>query len=56
MTQEVYNQVKDYVVANYKQTFKAEDNLIIKEMDNHFRVSKNATASPLILGKSILES
>ena len=56
MTQEVYNQVKDYVVANYKQTFKAEDNLIIKEMDNHFRVSKNATESPLILGKSILES
>jgi hypothetical protein len=56
MTQEVYNQVKDYVVANYKQTFKAEDNLIIKEMDNHFRISKNATESPLILGKSILEN
>jgi len=56
MTQEVYNQVKNYVVANYKQTFKTEDNLIIKDMDNHFRVSKNATASPLILSKSILEA
>jgi len=56
MTQEVYNQVKNYVVANYKQTFKSEDNIIIKEMENHFRVLKNATASPLILGKSILEN
>lgn len=54
MTQEVYNQVKDYVVANYKQTFKAEDNIIIKEKESHFQVQKNATASPLILGKSIL--
>lgn len=55
MTQEVYNQVKDYVVANYKQTFKAEDNIIIKEKENHFQVQKNSTASPLILGKGIIE-
>jgi hypothetical protein len=56
MTQEVYNQVKNYVVTNYKKTFKAQDNIIIKEMENHFRVSKNATESPIILGKSILEN
>jgi len=56
MKKEIYNQVKNYVVANYRQTVKAEDNLIIKEMENHFRVLKNATASPLILGKSILEN
>jgi hypothetical protein len=55
MTQEVYNQVKDYVVANYKQTFKAEDNLIIKDKESHFQVQKNATESPLILGKGIIE-
>ena len=56
MTQEVYNQVKNYVVANYKQTFKAEDNLIIKDKENHFQIQKNPTSSPLILGKSILEN
>jgi hypothetical protein len=55
MTQEVYNQIKNYVVANYRQTFKAENDIIIKENDNHFQIRKNLTESPLILSKSILD-
>ena len=55
MTQEVYNQVKNYVVANYKQTFKADDNIIIKEKDSHFQILKHLTGSPIILSKLILE-
>lgn len=54
MTQEIYDQVKTYVVANYKQTFKMEDNIIIKEGENHFRIQKHPTESPLILSKDIL--
>lgn len=55
MKQEIYDQVKNYVVSNYKQTFKMEDNIIIKERENHFQVQKHPTESPLILGKDILK-
>lgn len=55
MTQEIYDQVKNYVVANYRQTFKADDNIIIKEKETHFQIQKHPTESPLILGKDILK-
>jgi hypothetical protein len=55
MSQEVYNQVKNYVVPNYKLDPKDEDNLIIKDKESHLQTQKNPTSSPLILGKTILE-
>jgi hypothetical protein len=53
--QEIHDKVREYVLANYKSTFKPEDNIIVKEKENHFQVLKNPTSSPLILGKGIIE-
>jgi len=55
MTPEILKQVEDYAKNNYRQSFGKDDTLFIKEYDSHFTVVKNATASPLILGKSILK-
>jgi hypothetical protein len=55
MTQEVEKKVREYVLLHYRQTFTADSTMIIKEHDTHFTVSKNPTASPIILGKKILE-
>lgn len=55
MTQEVENKVRDYVLSHYKQTFTPDTPMFIKEHETHFTVSKNQTASPIILGKKILE-
>jgi hypothetical protein len=55
MTQEVQNKVREYVLSKYGQTFKTDSTMIIKEYDSHFTVAKHETASPLILGKKILE-
>ena len=56
MIQEILNQVETYVRDNYRHSFKKTDTLLIKEFSNHFTVLKNQTASPLILGKDILEN
>jgi hypothetical protein len=55
MTQEVQNKVREYALNRYKQTFTQDSTMIIKEYDTHFTVAKNKTASPIILGKSIVE-
>ena len=56
MTQEILNKVETNVRNNYRNYFKKTDTLLIKEFSNHFTVLKNQTASPLILGKDILEN
>jgi hypothetical protein len=55
MTQEVQNKVREYVLARYRHTFTQDSTMIIKEHDTHFTVAKNKTASPIILGKTIVE-
>ena len=55
MVQEVQNKVREYVLSKYRQTFTPDSTMIIKEHDNFFTVAKHKTASPLILGKKILE-
>jgi len=55
MTQEVQNKVREYVLARYRQTFTPESTMIIKEHDNFFTVANHKTASPIILGKGIVE-
>jgi hypothetical protein len=54
MTQEVQNKVREYVLSRYKHTFNQDSTMIIKEHDTHFTVAKNKTASPIILGKTIV--
>ena len=49
----VYDQVTEYVYKNYS-TYKGKQ-LIIKELDSHFRIYKHKDGAPLILGKSILQ-
>jgi hypothetical protein len=55
MTQEIQNKVREYVLSKYRQTFTPESTMIIKEHDNFFTVAGHETASPLILGKGIVE-
>ena len=49
----VKQKIEDYVNKNYKSY--SNKTLIITEGTNCFYVKKNATESPLILGKSIIE-
>ena len=49
----VLDQVTEYVYKNYS-TYK-DKQLIIKELDSHFRIYKHKDGAPLILGKSILQ-
>lgn len=53
MDNSVRQKIEDYVNKNYKSY--AEKNLIITEGSNCFYIKRNATESPLILGKSIVE-
>lgn len=55
MTQEVQNKVREYVLSKYRQTFTPDSTMIIKEHDNFFTVANHKTASPIILGKGIVE-
>ena len=55
MVQEVQNKVREYVLSKYRQTFTPDSTMIIKEYDSFFTVANHKTASPLILGKKILE-
>jgi len=52
MSDETIQQVTEYVYKNYA-SYK-DKQLFIKETDNCFHVSKHPDASPLILGKAIL--
>ena len=52
MNNDVVDQVKEYVYKNYKSYVGKE--LIIKDMDSHFRIYKHENGSPLILEKTIL--
>tara|TARA_R110000772_G_scaffold196429_1_gene307197 strand:- start:319 stop:498 length:180 start_codon:yes stop_codon:yes gene_type:complete len=52
MNNNVVDQVTEYVYTNYKSYVGKE--LIIKDMDSHFRIYKHKDSSPLILGKTIL--
>lgn len=53
MSKDITEQVREYVYKNYP-TYKDKE-LIIKELDNHFRVYKHRDGSPLILGKQIIK-
>ena len=53
MSKDITEQVKEYVYKNYT-TYK-DKQLIIKELDSHFRVYKHQDGSPLILGKQIIK-
>jgi|TARA_R110001606_G_C14960358_1_gene601802 hypothetical protein len=58
MSEELINQVTEYVYNNYK--YLKNKVLIIKEITsesgvNHFQISDNEDSSPLILGKNILK-
>lgn len=52
MNNDVVDQVKEYVYTNYKSYVGKE--LIIKDMDSHFRIYVHKDGSPLILSKTIL--
>ena len=52
MDAKTLNQVIEYVNKNYK--WLKNKQLIIKEFDNHFKISDNEDSSPLILGRKIL--
>ena len=52
MTDEIIQQVTEYVYANYK-SYK-DKQLIIREKENSFHIAIHEDASPLILGKGIL--
>jgi len=52
MSKDTTQLVEDYVYKNYK-TYK-DKQLIIKELDNHFRVLKHKDGSPLILSKEVI--
>ena len=52
MNNDVVDQVKEYVYKNYKSYVGKE--LIIKDIDSHFRIYKHKDGSPLILEKTIL--
>ena len=52
MDEKILNQVIEYVNKNYK--WLKNKQLIIKEFDNHFKISDNEDSSPLILGRKIL--
>jgi len=49
----IHDQVIEYVYKNYS-SYKGKQ-LIIKELDSHFRIYKHQDGAPLILGKSILQ-
>jgi len=53
MNAETKQQVEDYVYENYK-AYK-DKNLIIRELESHFRVLKHKDGSPLILSKEIIK-
>jgi hypothetical protein len=55
MDKAIEQKVTDYVYKNYSRAFAGKP-LIIVEGDNHFRISSHKDASPLILGKSILNN
>ena len=53
MEEETIEKVRAYVLKHYAKMF-GETKVIIKEFDNHFQISKMEDASPLILGKGII--
>ena len=53
MEEETKEQVMAYVMKHYAKMF-GKELPIIKEFDNHFQISKMEDASPLILGKGII--
>jgi len=53
MTDEIIQQVTEYVYANYK-SYK-DKQLIIREKGKCFHIAIHEDASPLILGKGILK-
>jgi len=46
------NNIKEYVIKNCPKRFKNRE-IIIEDMDNHYRVYHHIDASPLILSKNI---
>jgi len=54
MEEKTEEKVRAYVQKHYAKLFGKDAKPIIKEFDNHFQVSKEEDASPLILGKKIL--
>jgi hypothetical protein len=52
----VEQKVIDYVTKNYKNTYGKCKELIIEETDTLFKVLTHKDGSPLMLGKSILNS
>ena len=53
MSEETIQKITEYVYKNYK--WLKNKKLIIKEKKNCFHIVANKDASPLILGKSILD-
>ena len=53
MDNSLRQKVEDYVKKNYKSY--SEKNLIITEGSNCYYIKRNATESPLILGKVVVE-
>jgi hypothetical protein len=53
MTDEIIQQITEYVYANYK-AYKNKQ-LIIREKENSFHIVMHEDSSPLILGKGILK-
>ena len=53
MKEETIEKIRAYVLKHYAKMFGTEQP-IIKEFDNHFQISKMEDASPLILGKGII--
>ena len=52
MSEEIKQQITEYVYKNYK--WLKNKKLIIREKSNCFHIVENKDASPLILGKSII--
>ena len=51
MTEEITNQITEYVYKNYR--WLKNKNLVIREKKNCFHISAHEDASPLILGKKM---
>ena len=54
MEEETKQLVMAYVQKHYAKMF-GDAKVIIKELDNHFQISKMEDSSPLILGKGIIK-
>ena len=55
MSEETIQLITEYVYKNYPKMFKNKQ-LIIREKENCFHIVANEDASPLILGKKIINN